>query len=91
MRMWHKDLIDVLPRKQLTTQWRELCYIVKRVGLYGTPNHVLVNPVMDFLNQNDRVALVKEGNFACEHIEMSECEICEAREFCSGWGRPMLK
>lgn len=48
MRLWHKDLIDVLPRQQLTAQWRELCYIVKRVKMYGTPNHILVNPVIEF-------------------------------------------
>lgn len=27
MRLWHKDLIPALPRKQLLGQWRELCAI----------------------------------------------------------------
>lgn len=47
MRLWHKDLIDVLPDKQLVGQWRECCVIAK--GRYeGTLNHVLVNKVKDY-------------------------------------------
>lgn len=40
---------------------------------------------MDWLNPQDRIAMVKECNFTCEYIEMSECETCPAREFCSEW------
>ena len=47
MRLWHKDLIDVLPDKQLAGQWRECCLIAK--GLHdGTLNHLLVNKVTDY-------------------------------------------
>lgn len=45
MRMWHKDLISVLPRQQLLAQWRELCAIAGRLEKQGTPNHLLVNKV----------------------------------------------
>ena len=31
MRLWHVDLIEVLPRKQLLSQWRECCCIARRV------------------------------------------------------------
>lgn len=48
MRIWHKDLIPVLPRKQLVGQWRELCLIAKSISDKGTPNHILVNRVMDY-------------------------------------------
>lgn len=48
MRLWHKDLIDVLPRQQLLGQWRELCAIMSNIAKKGTPNHVLVNKVMDY-------------------------------------------
>lgn len=48
MRLWHKDLIAVLPRKQLVGQWRELCLIAKSISDKGTPNHILVNRVMDY-------------------------------------------
>ena len=46
MRLWHKDLICVLPKKQLLGQWREVCLIAKEIATKGTPNHVLVNKVM---------------------------------------------
>lgn len=48
MRLWHKDLIKVLPKKQLVAQWRELCCIAKNISEDGTPNHLLVNKVLDY-------------------------------------------
>ena len=48
MRIWHKDLIQVLPRQQLLGQWRELCAIAKSIAEDGTPNHVLVNKVIEY-------------------------------------------
>ena len=48
MRLWHWVLIPVLPEKQLRGQWRELCLIAKNIAEKGTPNHVLVNPVMNY-------------------------------------------
>ena len=48
MRLWHKDLIPVLPRQQLLGQWRDLCLIAKNISRKGTPGHMLVNQVMDY-------------------------------------------
>ena len=48
MRLWHKDLIKVLPRRQLVGQWRECCLIAKRISEYGTTNHILINRIMDY-------------------------------------------
>lgn len=48
MRLWHKDLIPVLPRQQLLGQWRECCLIAKEISEKGTPNHLLVNKIMDY-------------------------------------------
>ena len=48
MRLWHKDLITVLPREQLVAQWRELSAIVGAIQKKGTPNHILVNFIMDY-------------------------------------------
>lgn len=48
MRLWHKDLIPVLPRQQLLGQWRECCAIMANIQTKGTPNHILVNKVMDY-------------------------------------------
>lgn len=48
MRLWHKDLIRVLPQKQLVAQWRECCAIISNIAKNGTPNHILVNYVLDY-------------------------------------------
>lgn len=36
MKIWHKDLIDILPRKQLILQWRNCCAIAKEIQETGT-------------------------------------------------------
>lgn len=48
MRLWHKDLITALPNKQLLSQWRELNAIARNIHINGTPNHILVNKVLDY-------------------------------------------
>lgn len=48
MRLWHKDLIPVLPRQQLIAQWRECCCIARNIEVNGTPNHILVNKIMEY-------------------------------------------
>ena len=47
MRLWHKDLIPVLPKKQLMGQWRECCLIAKALR-DGNLNHLLVNRVKNY-------------------------------------------
>ena len=48
MRLWHKNLIKVLPREQLVAQWRELSAIAGAIQKKGTPNHILVNFVLNY-------------------------------------------
>lgn len=48
MRLWHKDLVPVLPRQQILGQWRECCAIARNIHESGTPNHILVNRVLDY-------------------------------------------
>ena len=48
MRLWHKDFISALPREQLIAQWRELSSIAGNINTKGTPNHILVNPIMEY-------------------------------------------
>lgn len=48
MRLWHVSLIEALPREQLVSQWRECSAIAGSIQTKGTPNHVLVNFVMDY-------------------------------------------
>lgn len=48
MRLWHNSLISVLPREQLVSQWRECSSIAGAIQKNGTPNHILVNFVLDY-------------------------------------------
>ena len=48
MRLWHTKLIEALPREHLVAQWRELSAITGKIQTSGTPNHVLVNFIMDY-------------------------------------------
>ena len=48
MRLWHVDQLPVLPEKQLRGQWRELLAIVGSIEKKGSPNHLLVNKVMEY-------------------------------------------
>lgn len=48
MRIWHTQLITVLPREQLVGCWRELSAIAGAIQKNGTPNHILVNFVLDY-------------------------------------------
>ena len=48
MRLWHKNLIAVLPKEQLVAQWRELSAIAGSIQKKGTPNHILVNFVLKY-------------------------------------------
>ena len=48
MRLWQKDLIEVLPRQQLVAQWREASLAAGNILQKGTPNHILINKIMDY-------------------------------------------
>lgn len=48
MRLWHYQLVPFLPRQQLLSQWRECVCIAKSIYEKGTPNHILVNKIMDY-------------------------------------------
>lgn len=48
MRLWHYELLSVLPRQQLVAQLRECVAIAKAIHKFGKPNHILVNKVMNY-------------------------------------------
>lgn len=52
MRLWHKDLIPYLPRQQLLGQWRECCCIARNICVNGTPNHALVNKILEYSEEH---------------------------------------
>lgn len=74
MRMWHKDLIPLLPRQQLLGQWRECCLIARQIAEKGTPNHVLVNMVTGYPAEhlNEYACLViREMERRGYHVDIS--------------------
>ena len=60
MRLWHYQLLPYLPKAQLTSQWRECVCIAKSIHDNGTPNHILVNAIMDYP--------IEEFNDYCNHV-----------------------
>lgn len=48
MRLWHKDLIKVLPKQQFLGQIRELTAICKDIQTRGKTNHILINKIMNY-------------------------------------------
>ncbi len=48
MRLWSIGLLEVLPKKQLQGQWKEIGTIWHSIEKKGTPNHLLVNKVLDY-------------------------------------------
>lgn len=52
MRIWAYQLLPYLPDAQLKGQLRELVAIIHGIKQNGTPNHILVNQVVDFSQRN---------------------------------------
>lgn len=48
IRLWHYKLLSGLPKNQLVAQLRECVAIAKSIKENGTPNHILVNKIMDY-------------------------------------------
>lgn len=48
MRLWHYKLLNGLPKNQLVSQLRECVAISKSIYEKGTPNHILVNKIMNY-------------------------------------------
>ena len=48
MRIWHKDILPILPKSLLVDQWSDCMKIAKGIVSYGTPHDLYVNRVMDY-------------------------------------------
>lgn len=50
MRLWYSEMFSngSIPSAQLCSQWRELIAIKRKICLCGTPEHRLVNSVLDY-------------------------------------------
>ena len=98
MRMWHKDLIPVLPREQLVAQWREISAIAGNINTKGTPNHILVNPVMEYPMSHFityaaavRAEMTRRGYRTMDKVWDKICGVCKdynifpIEEIYKGW------
>lgn len=68
MRLWHKDILDVLPVLQLRSQWRECVAIAKDLHETGFTHHLLINQIMGYKKEDFNAycylvlsAMVKRG------------------------------
>ena len=76
MRLWHKDLIPVLPKQQLIGQWRECCAIAGNIKLKGTPNHLLVNNIMRYkLSHFYKYCQLVTAEMYKRHLKVSDTSI----------------
>lgn len=48
MRLWHYELLDCLDDFHIVLQWSELLAIKEKIDKCGTPNHRLVNKVINY-------------------------------------------
>ena len=80
MRLWHKDLIKVLPRQQLLSQWRECCCIARNISVNGTPNHILVNKMLEYPISHFHYY----SNIICEEMERRgyKCDYSRFDKWC---------
>lgn len=67
MRLWHTDLISVLPRQQMLGQWRELNSIYKNQNKHILINFVYDKPKVDLSNYSARV--MREMENRCYNID----------------------
>ena len=82
MRLWHYDLISVLPNKMLVSQWRELI-AMKRQWEKGTLKHRLVNYIIKYDKKyflDYILSVVTEMNI--RDIKFQEKYLKELVEFC---------
>ena len=81
MRLWHYKLIPYLDKQRLVAQWRECCCIIKNIADNGTPNHILVNKVLDYPSihfENYTHMVLKEMNKRGYNVsEESYHKFCE--------------
>lgn len=75
MRLWHKDLIPFLSREHLVAQWRECSAICSNILSKGTPNHILVNKIMEYpiehfvwYSMYVRLEMTKRGYKTMEYV-----------------------
>lgn len=79
MRIWHSALIEVLPRQQLLSQWRELCSIYAKED-----NHMLINFVYEDISSLKKYSDMIITEFKRRGYNIREQSFCKYREYFEG-------
>lgn len=48
MKVWHKNLIEVLPNALLIGQFRDICSIAKLIATKGKTSNPFIDPILDW-------------------------------------------
>lgn len=80
--------MPILPREQLVSQWRELSSIASHIRDTGTPNHVLVNPIINYpLNHfityaaYVRAEMTKRGYRTMDRVWANICSVVDNNDY----------
>lgn len=79
MRIWHSGLIEVLPRQQLLSQWRELCSIYAKED-----NHMLINFVYEDISSLKKYSDMIVAEFKRRGYNIREQSYSKYREYFEG-------
>lgn len=78
MRLWHYKLLDCLDDFHIVAQYRELLAIKRAINKNGTPNHRLVNKVLDYSLLDFKIYTMKvEEELEKRNISFNKSKIDE--------------
>ena len=78
MRLWHYKLLDCLDDFHIVAQYRELLAIKNAIDKNGTPNHRLVNKVLDYSLLDFKIYAMKvEKELKKRNISFNKSKIDE--------------
>lgn len=78
MRLWHYKLLDKLDDFHIVSQYRELLAIKRAIDKKGTPNHRLVNKVLDYhINEFKAYTMLVKKELVKRNIRFVEKNINE--------------
>lgn len=83
MRIWSKQMIEFLPCQQLVSQWKELSAMVGSIQKHGTPNHRLVNKILDYpFTHLEAYAQLIDDEMIRRNFKVAECVRDKIYNFC---------
>lgn len=86
MRLWHYKLIPYLPKLQFDGQLREIVAIMRAWRDDGETNHLLINKVMEYPNEELTVYyMIYESEYAKRYMKFPKGYMDEFTKFCSNF------